>query len=318
MIISEPSNPWISGLASLFSVEFFDLARRRLNPGGIMVQWLQAYNLLSDDFRMVVRTFRTAFPQTTVWNTSAGDYLLVGRVEPAPLDLKLFEARLRPAGVRQDLSRIGIRAWPELFAHFVLGEADAARLAEGAGLNTDNRLPLEFSALRALYLDTTRPNRELIRSFRTAEAPRVSPDSQGMLDRAETRYWIGMGHLRRDQTGDALAQFRRALQVDPRHTPSALWGAAVSLKLGRPSEALQLARGVLDREPRNLEALVLGGYASGALKAPRQAITFLERASRLEPQNGQIQRALARARLSSRPGSQAWRGDDLPALRGPQ
>ncbi|MER3424361.1 MAG: hypothetical protein C4293_15215, partial [Nitrospiraceae bacterium] len=42
VIISEPSNPWISGLASLFSVEFFDHARQRLRPGGAMVQWVHS------------------------------------------------------------------------------------------------------------------------------------------------------------------------------------------------------------------------------------------------------------------------------------
>ena len=45
VIISEPSNPWMSGLASMFSEEFFRLARERLRPGGIMLQWIQAYNI---------------------------------------------------------------------------------------------------------------------------------------------------------------------------------------------------------------------------------------------------------------------------------
>src|SRR5262245_6429557 len=52
VIISEPSNPWISGLASLFSVEFFHLARSRLRPDGLMTQWVQAYDLHPDDLRM--------------------------------------------------------------------------------------------------------------------------------------------------------------------------------------------------------------------------------------------------------------------------
>src|SRR5262249_6003186 len=66
-IISEPSNPWIGGVASLFTVEFFSLARQHLRPGGIMVQWIQAYNLLPEDLQMVVRTFRTVFPATSIW-----------------------------------------------------------------------------------------------------------------------------------------------------------------------------------------------------------------------------------------------------------
>jgi len=42
VIISEPSNPWMSGLASMFSEEFFQLARERLRPSGIMLQWIHA------------------------------------------------------------------------------------------------------------------------------------------------------------------------------------------------------------------------------------------------------------------------------------
>jgi len=101
VIISEPSNPWIGGLASLFSVEFFQLARQRLNPGGIMAQWVQGYNLLPDDLRMVVKTFRSVFPATTVWNATRGDFLLLGRAESTPLNLTLFETRF--PRIRADL-----------------------------------------------------------------------------------------------------------------------------------------------------------------------------------------------------------------------
>ena len=78
VIISEPSNPWIRGLATLFSREFFGLVESRLNPDGIMLQWVQGYGFHPADLKMVVRTFRSAFPATTVWNTvSTADYVLV-------------------------------------------------------------------------------------------------------------------------------------------------------------------------------------------------------------------------------------------------
>ena len=63
VIISEPSNPWIGGLASLFSVEFFTIARQRLRPGGMMLQWIQGYNIVPEDLRMVINTFRSVFPR---------------------------------------------------------------------------------------------------------------------------------------------------------------------------------------------------------------------------------------------------------------
>src|SRR5262249_24031651 len=107
VIASEPSNPWLTGVASLFSLEFFQLAREHLQPGGVMVQWLQAYSLAPEDFQMVVRTFRTVFPATTVWQVGNADYVLLGRIESAPLDLKLLKARYdENTALRADLQKI--------------------------------------------------------------------------------------------------------------------------------------------------------------------------------------------------------------------
>jgi predicted membrane-bound spermidine synthase len=66
LVVSEPSNPWIAGVASLFTVDFYRLVRSRLAPGGLMVQWLQAYDLVPRDLRMVVRSFREVFPDATL------------------------------------------------------------------------------------------------------------------------------------------------------------------------------------------------------------------------------------------------------------
>src|SRR5262249_15502203 len=69
VIISEPSNPWIGGIATLFSQEFFALARQKLKPGGVMLQWTPGYSLVPDDLQMIVKTFRTAFAATTIWRS---------------------------------------------------------------------------------------------------------------------------------------------------------------------------------------------------------------------------------------------------------
>jgi spermidine synthase len=300
VIVSEPSNPWIGGLASLFSQEFFALARSRLSPGGVMVQWLQGYNLRAEDFQMVVKTFRTAFPAVSVWNTIRGDFLLLGRLEVGPLDLGGMAARYQTnPGVWQDLERIAIRSWPGVLGYFMLGEADTARFAEPGGINTDDRLPLEFSAPRALYLDTTLDNWNLVRSYRTEELPPVTAESQAVLDRPDVRHQIGLGYARREVWQEALQQFQHALDRDPAHAPSLLAVAGVHLRLGRPAEALRLARGVTGREPANAEAFFIAGLAAEALRTPTEAVGFLERAVALAPRNQEYRAALSRASLAS-------------------
>jgi spermidine synthase len=209
VISSEPSNPWIGGVASLFTREFFALARQHLKPGGIMLQWVQAYNLSPEDLRMIVKTFRGAFPATTIWHVS-GDFLLLGRTEPAPMDLNLLKARYQanPA-LRRDLGYLDIHGWPGVLSYFLLGEADAARYSDGVALNTDDRLSLEFSAPRALFLDTGRQNYQLMRSFRVEDLPAVTPDSRGELERPDVRAWIGAAYLARGAQEEALRYLPR-------------------------------------------------------------------------------------------------------------
>src|SRR5574341_989325 len=60
LIISEPSNPWIAGVASLFTKEFYAVAKGKLQPNGIFAQWIHNYSMSPDDFRMVFKTFGAA------------------------------------------------------------------------------------------------------------------------------------------------------------------------------------------------------------------------------------------------------------------
>jgi spermidine synthase len=317
VIISEPSNPWIGGLASLFSVEFFEMARGRLRPDGIMLQWLQGYSIRPDDFRMVLNTFRTVFPAVSIWNTITGDFLLVGRAAPVPVDLERIRTRYeRNPGVLRDLRRIGIMAWPGVLGYFMLGEGDVARLTRGAGLNTDDRLPLEFSAPRALYLETTRPNWTMVRGFRTAPLPDIAPESRHYLDQPPVMHAIGVGYGRRGMFADSLPHFERALELDPRYRPAMVGGATANLQVGRPQVALELAQRALAGEPQNGAALFLAGLASEAVQARDQALAYLQRAVALDPRNREYQLALQRVSTGGPPPGASPPGGVPPSLPG--
>jgi len=293
VIISEPSNPWMSGLASMFSEEFFRLARERLRPDGIMLQWIQAYNIRPEDFRMVVNTFRSAFPAASIWNPVRGDFLLVGRRESRPIDLDQIRRRFDGIPlVRRDLERIGVRAWPGILGFFMLNDADTARFARGGGLNTDDRLPLEFSAPRALYLETGETNWRLVHQFRQAPLPEVTASSRPALEDADARSWIGRVDLTRLAYEDARLQFERALELDPRSLSAQLGMSIVMLQTDRTDEAFRLAKQVAEREPKNATALFVAGIAAGRLRKPDEALTLVRRAVALEPDNPQFQVAL--------------------------
>ena len=89
-IISEPSNPWMAGVSSLFTRDFFRLARERLAPGGLFCQWAHVYNLSRADLETVVASFTDAFPHAAIklFNSpttsfEAATYGKIMRVAPA-------------------------------------------------------------------------------------------------------------------------------------------------------------------------------------------------------------------------------------------
>ncbi len=82
VIVSEPSNPWMAGIASLFTREFFEGARARLAPGGVLCQWAHTYDISNADLRSIVATFLSVFPDGTLWLVGDADVLLVGSTEP--------------------------------------------------------------------------------------------------------------------------------------------------------------------------------------------------------------------------------------------
>jgi hypothetical protein len=78
VVVSEPSNPWMAGVASLFTREFFEAARSRLKPDGILCQWAHTYDIATADLRSIVRTFASVFPEGGLWLVGGGDLLLIG------------------------------------------------------------------------------------------------------------------------------------------------------------------------------------------------------------------------------------------------
>jgi len=88
VIVSEPSNPWMSGVATLFTREFFEAARSRLKPGGLLCQWAHTYDISADDLRSIVGTFASVFPQGTLWMVGDGALLLLGPGDGARRSLR--------------------------------------------------------------------------------------------------------------------------------------------------------------------------------------------------------------------------------------
>ena len=162
VIISEPSNPWVSGMASLFTAEFYRIVAERLADGGVFCQWFHYYDLGLQDIRVQVATFCRRFPFASLWlvppssgpegrPTPVGDILLLGSLGPLPLDFQRVKAAWSLPGVREDLGAAGIRDELELLAVWSADRSDLLAFAGRAPENTDERPLLELSAPKGLY-----------------------------------------------------------------------------------------------------------------------------------------------------------------------
>ena len=178
IIISEPSNPWMAGVADLFTKEFFDLCRKSLNPQGIMCEWLHIYNMDLETFRSIVYTFYTAFPNATIWKPAYGDCLLIGSIGDMSVDYSSFIKRMSNPAIASDLKRINLASPNVFLGRLMMGPAGIKQMTQGAALHTDDNALVEFAAPRAMtnavsfqpdLINALRLNWEADLSFLTAK-----------------------------------------------------------------------------------------------------------------------------------------------------
>jgi spermidine synthase len=157
IITSDPIHPWVKGSATLYSKEYFELVKQHLNPGGVITQWVPLYESDVATVKSEIRTFFDVFPNGTVWgNDIAGggyDLVLLGQVDLAKIDVDALQQRLeRPeyAAVAQSLREVGFPSAVSLLGTYAGQEPDLRRWLEGAEINRDGNLRLQYMAGLAL------------------------------------------------------------------------------------------------------------------------------------------------------------------------
>jgi spermidine synthase len=158
IIVSEPSHPWVPGVANLFTQEFFELGRARLKADGLFVQWVQIYQLSTESLRSVLATFQSVFPHVMMFRVGVAgkDLILVG--SRAPLSLNTAEERMLDAKVQRELGRIGIRTKEDVEAWYVCDERELGPAVAGAPINTDDNMRIENRAPREAFLPLMEAN----------------------------------------------------------------------------------------------------------------------------------------------------------------
>jgi spermidine synthase len=158
-ITLDPLDPWVKGAATLYTKEFFEAARRRLNPGGVITVYVQLFETNLEAVKSTVATFFEAFPNGTIWgNTYEGkghDMILLGQVEPTRIDLNDMERRVSSSRIEQSLSDVGMNSALDFFATYAGRRPDLTKWVAGAAINLDRNLRMQYLAGLGLDLDNS-------------------------------------------------------------------------------------------------------------------------------------------------------------------
>jgi spermidine synthase len=168
VIISEPSHPWVPGVANLFTREFFKLGRDRLRQDGVFVQWLQIYQLSTESLRSVLATFHETFPHVAVFRMGGAakgkDLILLGSHTPITFDR--IDQRMKEPRVLADLNRVGLNTPNDVTAWFVCDESQLGPAVKDAIINTDDNLHVETVAPREAFRPSMEDNSAWIEKLR--------------------------------------------------------------------------------------------------------------------------------------------------------
>lgn len=202
VIVSEPSNPWISGVANLFTREFFALGKTRLAEGGVWAQWLHAYGMGPEELRSLLATFADVYPHVVVYDAlQVSDLILIGSDQRLVADDAAARVLFDGPALRDTLARIDVTTELDVVSRFLLDRDAILELTAGVGLNTDDNMRVEYAAPHFVHRDTTESNRALILGH-----AQVPPVRDPVLLRALAEVYTA-------------ADDARALQVRARFTP---------------------------------------------------------------------------------------------------
>ncbi len=297
-IISQPTNLFVSGISTLFTVEFFDAMRRSLDEGGVAAVWLQGYLLPDADFRTICRTFQEVFPEATLWNAGPFDYFLVGSDGPLPLDSESIRGRIRSSAGSRAAQWTSLADVVDLQRHFLFGPQSLRDFAGGGRVQHDRDPFLEFTVPHGLYgaeglLDVP----ALLAARRPL--PTGSTDST-LAPRLEERRRV-LQPLELALLGDDLESVRSLSQSDPAHPflrerkARMLHARAVELaKQGDYREARVLANQVTRLAPESLPAWRLRSALLHQKGDVAAAISTLRQARSAQPWNVYATLELAR------------------------
>lgn len=266
VVISEPSNPWVAGIASLFSTDFYGRVQAHLNPGGVFAQWTHLYEMNDQTLRLILRTFASSFKHVTAWHIAGADILLIGSREPITLDFARMQKLLGEPAVAEDLARVKVKRLSTLLSLQLSGDQAIRRMAGRGRLNEDLFPILEYEAPKAFFenrfatifdqnderLDRETGRHLALARYIQARAKPLSPEEFAELADFHREYATGYGNRLLHAT------LRAWMETHPADPYPRFLMAKAHRDAGRRDQAWEELQPLLARYPASRQYLELG------------------------------------------------------------
>jgi spermidine synthase len=247
VITAEPSNPWIAGIANLYTREFYQVIKSKIKDDGIFAQWFHNYSMSPDDFRMVFRTFVEAFPHVALWSMKESDYLLIGSKQEHPFDYaavkKIYDNNPM---LRSDFEYLGLSDVYAVQGFYRMNRDGFLAFSKGADINTDDGAQLEFSAPKNLRRPTTELNRQLMTPY-LIEAPWLKSRPPEVSE-AMHHYYMAESYAASISRNRALAELETAIKLEPNNPKFYLLQTKILLDQDKSTEGAKAAFAALERD----------------------------------------------------------------------
>ncbi len=290
VIVSEPSSPWMAGVANLFTREQFELMKKRLSRQGVVCQWLNTYSMSSDNIQMIVKTFREVFPYASLWQTIGADLLLVGSTYPIAYDIDAINKKFaHNALLKEDLKDFTIDDAVGILSCFLLTNDELLAMSLNAPINSDNVPLLEYSAPLNLYgfEQVVSDNMQMITIQRKQRYPAMVRPPQNSKEVIAFHNTLARAFLQKGNYQEAGIEIGLSNQEEAFNPEAILNYGILQTFLGNADEAITNLENYLNIGKENAEAYFYLGKAYEFKQLFDQALKYYQLAVMAEPSHAE-------------------------------
>jgi spermidine synthase len=246
VIVTDLTSIQYRGNGNLYTAECFQLMQSRLNPGGVGAAWVPITGITPEALKVLIRTFHSVFPHTSVWymiNLPTDFVILVGTANRLELRLDDIEKRISAPLIQRDLAAIGMDNPYKLAACLLLAEGDVDRFVDGGPIHRDDRPVLDYMTHATPYHNTLPVNLKQLAAKRSNVTEYVAtwPGGQAVVPDERWATWheasndLIAGHAALRASGpDHFAEARAAYEAAANLIPDDERTRALARELASP------------------------------------------------------------------------------------